>query len=540
MRHAGIFLSSRRWVASLAIIAMMSLLTSQGFAQQIPAWAPGTFYAVSAKTTYQGGVYQCRQAHTSIVTWEPPNVPALFLLIGNDGGGGGGGGGADTQAPTAPGNARVTAVTPNSVAVAWNASTDNVGVARYDVLQNAAIVGSTTGTTFTATGLAPSTSYNYAIRARDAAGNLSALSNQVNAMTQAAPVGGGGGSLAKRALIGYWHNFENGSGFIKLRDISRAYDVVNLSFGEPAPGSTSTIQFVPDVRTSAAEIQSDIAILKNEGKKVLLSIGGANGTVILNTEQDRQNFINSVSALVNQYGLNGIDVDFEGTSVTLNPGDLDFRNPTTPKIVNLISALRALKSRFGSSFILSMAPETFYVQVGFQTYGGSAGAYLPVIHGVRDILDFLQVQLYNTGTVLGLDGVAYASATADFQVAMSEMLITGFPIANNPNLFFPGLRADQVAIGLPSSPQAAGSGYAPPAEVTKALNYLVRGQSYGGRYVLRRPGGYPTLRGVMTFSINWDRFFGFVFSQGVRPALNNLPALSSATAAPAQQQAMGR
>jgi len=56
----------------------------------------------------------------------------------------------------------------------------------------------------------------------------------------------------------------------------------------------------------------------------------------------------------------------EGNSLSLNAGDLDFRSPTTPKIVNLISALRTLKSRFGSDFILSMAPETFYVQVGFR------------------------------------------------------------------------------------------------------------------------------------------------------------------------------
>lgn len=222
--------------------------------------------------------------------------------------------------------------------------------------------------------------------------------------------------------------------------------------------------------------------------------------------------------------MNGIDVDFEGSSVTLNGGDLDFRNPTTPKIINLISALRTLKSRFGADFILSMAPETFYVQVGFQVYGGAAGAYLPVIHGVRDILDFIHVQHYNTGTVLGLDGVAYASATADFQVAMAEMLMTGFAVGGNPDRFFAALREDQVMIGLPASPQAAGSGYTPPAEIAKAINYLVRGQSYGGRYVLRRASGYPNFRGVMTFSINWDRFNGFVFSSGVRPLLNGLPA----------------
>jgi len=54
-----------------------------------------------------------------------------------------------------------------------------------------------------------------------------------------------------------------------------------VAFGEPAPGSRSTIQFIPDARTSAAEIQADITQLKSEGKKVLLSIGGANGLVEL-------------------------------------------------------------------------------------------------------------------------------------------------------------------------------------------------------------------------------------------------------------------
>jgi len=520
-------LRHRQWWLSFALLLMSALFTSAN-AQQIPAWAPNTAYAVNAKVTYQSSVYQCRQAHTSIVTWEPTATPALWLNIGADNGGGGGGGNPtpDTQAPTAPRNLRITATTSSSVSLAWDASTDNVGVARYDIVQNATTLTGGTSTTFTSNGLSPSTTYSYSIRARDAAGNVSAPSNQVNATTLPNSGGGGGGNgqVPARAFVGYWHNFENGSGFIRLRDVSRDFDVINLSFGEPVPGSRSRIQFVPDVRTTAAEIQADVAQLKSEGKKVLLSIGGANGTVELNTAADQQSFVDSVAAIVTQYGLNGIDVDFEGSSVTLNAGDLDFRNPTTPKIINLIAALRTLKSRFGSNFILSMAPETFYVQVGFQAYGGAAGAYLPVIHGVRDILNFIHVQHYNTGTVLGLDGVAYASATADFQVAMAEMLMTGFPVAGNPDRFFAPLREDQVMIGLPSSPQAAGSGYTPPAEVAKAINYLVRGQSYGGRYVLRRASGYPNFRGVMTFSVNWDRFNGFVFSRGVRPLLNGLPA----------------
>jgi len=133
------------------------------------------------------------------------------------------------------------------------------------------------------------------------------------------------------------------------------------------------------------------------------------------------------------------------------------------------------------------------------------------------------VQHYNTGSVLGLDGVAYSSANADFHVAMADMLLQGFPVAGNQSRFFAALRPDQVAIGLPAATQAAGSGYTPPAEVQRALNYIIRGQSFGGRYVLRNSAGYPDFRGLMTWSINWDRFNNFEFSDSHRAFLDGLP-----------------
>ncbi len=61
-----------------------------------------------------------------------------------------------------------------------------------------------------------------------------------------------------------------------------------------------------------------MAQLKREGKKVLLSIGGANTVVELNNEADKQNFINSVANIITLYGLNGVDIDFEGSSLSLN------------------------------------------------------------------------------------------------------------------------------------------------------------------------------------------------------------------------------
>jgi chitinase len=88
---------------------------------------------------------------------------------------------------------------------------------------------------------------------------------------------------------------------------------------------------------------------------------------------------------------------------------------------------------------------------------------------------------------------------------------------------FPALRPDQVMIGLPSNASAAPSGgYTTNSDITKALNYLVKGTSYGGTYVLRNPAGYPGFKGVMTWSINWDLATGSIFSTGVRSTLDSL------------------
>ncbi|MEV4547103.1 glycosyl hydrolase family 18 protein [Nonomuraea wenchangensis] len=139
------------------------------------AWAPWTAYATGAIVTYNGVDYVCLQGHTSQPGWEPPNVPALWKVSS--------GGGTDTTAPSVPGNLRSTGVTSNSVSLAWNASTDNVGVTGYEVYRGATLVTTVTGTTYTDTGLTASTAYTYTVRARDAAGNRSAASAAVTATT---------------------------------------------------------------------------------------------------------------------------------------------------------------------------------------------------------------------------------------------------------------------------------------------------------------------------------------------------------------------
>ncbi|OBZ13169.1 chitin-binding protein [Bacillus sp. FJAT-26390] len=96
----------------------------------------------------------------------------------------------DTQAPTAPSSLTSPAKTSNSVSLAWNASTDNVGVTGYNIFNGSSLVGSVSGTTlsYNVTGLTANTAYTFNVKAVDAAGNASSASNSISVTTNA-PVG---------------------------------------------------------------------------------------------------------------------------------------------------------------------------------------------------------------------------------------------------------------------------------------------------------------------------------------------------------------
>ena len=92
---------------------------------------------------------------------------------------------SDTIAPSTPTNLTASGTTQTSTNLSWTASTDNVGVTGYNVYRGTTLLTTVTGTTYTATGLTASTAYTFTVRARDAAGNLSAASNTANVTTLA-------------------------------------------------------------------------------------------------------------------------------------------------------------------------------------------------------------------------------------------------------------------------------------------------------------------------------------------------------------------
>ncbi|GMN10182.1 hypothetical protein MTsPCn9_14030 [Croceitalea sp. MTPC9] len=116
----------------------------------------------------------------------------------------------DTEAPTVPSGLVSSSITGNSADLVWNASTDNVSVTGYTIYQDGSKVAEVTGTSYTANGLNPNTTYSFTVSAFDAAENESAQSDSETVTTSM------GTSSVKKVLVftktaGFNHNTKNES-----------------------------------------------------------------------------------------------------------------------------------------------------------------------------------------------------------------------------------------------------------------------------------------------------------------------------------------
>lgn len=148
----------------------------------------------------------------------------------------------DTTAPSVPAGLAAPSVTSSSVNLTWNASTDNAGgsgVAGYDVYRNGGLVGSSSSTGYTDSGLAAATAYTYRVRARDNAGNASAQSGQITATTSQ---GGGGGN---KRVLGY---------FTQWGIYGRNYRVKNIDTSGSAAKLTHINYAFGNVRNNVCEV----------------------------------------------------------------------------------------------------------------------------------------------------------------------------------------------------------------------------------------------------------------------------------------------
>jgi len=387
--------------------------------------------------------------------------------------------------PGKPGRPAVTEVTDTSISLSWEAASGTV--TGYRVYEGGAVRATVTGTSARIDGLTACSSHTYTVRAYNSRGE-SPASDPITATTTGCPTG----SLPRHILTGYWHNFVNPAVELRLSEVPDEYDVIAIAFGE-ATSNPGEVTFALDPELSAAlggytdaQFRADVQALKSRGKKVILSVGGEAGRIQVADSAAAVRFADSVYAIMQSYGFDGVDIDLENG---LNARYME-------------EALRRLHGKAGDGLIITMAPQTIDMQ-------SPSAEYFKLALNIRDILTVVHTQYYNSGSMLGCDqSFAYTQGTVDFITALACIQLEN------------GLRPDQVALGLPAGPGAAGGGVVAPSVVNQALTCLATRTNCGQ---FTPPRAYPGIRGAMTWSINWDAGHDWNFSRTVKPHLATLP-----------------
>ena len=159
----------------------------------------------------------------------------------------------DTKPPTVPTGLTATVLSATAIRLAWQPSTDNVGVVGYRINRNSIQIATVTGTTFDNTGLQPATTYTYRVRAFDAAGKVSALSTAKSAKTLTLPV-----PTTIRSGIGAAGALTSGNAVGSSKRIATAFGNATAGGSSDAPGSVIT---QPTPQTGTRVIVSSVNVV---------------------------------------------------------------------------------------------------------------------------------------------------------------------------------------------------------------------------------------------------------------------------------------
>ncbi|WP_411185179.1 immunoglobulin-like domain-containing protein [Photobacterium rosenbergii] len=285
-------------------------------------------------------------------------------------------------------------------------------------------------------------------------------------------------------VVGYWHNWCDGAGYrggnapcVDLTEVHPDYNVVNVSFMKVYnlnAGRIPTFELDPNIGLTESAFIDQINTLNSQGRSVLLALGGADAHVELKAG-DEQAFADEVIRLTDKYGFDGLDIDLEQTAITAAD------NQTV-----IPAALRLVKDHYraqGKNFMITMAPEFPYLTI-------ANGKYLPYLEGLAGDYDFINPQFYNQGGdgVYVDGGVGWLSQNdarkEEFIYYISDSLING-------TRGYTTITHDKLVFGIPANIDGANNGFVEDPNTLYAAFDRLKAQ------------GQP-LRGVMTWSVNWD------------------------------------
>ncbi|WP_020662482.1 chitinase [Amycolatopsis benzoatilytica] len=299
-------------------------------------------------------------------------------------------------------------------------------------------------------------------------------------------------------LQGYWENWDGasngvhpGMGWVPINDsriAAHGYNVINAAF--PVILSDGTVQWEDGMdSTVKVSTPAEMCAAKAAGATILMSIGGAAAGIDLSSSSVADKFVSTIVPILKKYNFDGIDIDIE-TGLS-GSGDITSLSASQANLERIIDGVL---SQMPAGFGLTMAPETAYVTGGSVTNGSIWGAYLPIIKKYVDNgrLWWLNMQYYN-GSMYGCSGDSYQAGTVQGFTVQTKCLDQGLTVQGT-TIRVP---LDKQVPGLPAQP-GAGGGYLSPDLVSQAYQSV------------------PGLKGLMTWSLNWDGSKNWTFGDTVK------------------------
>lgn len=370
-----------------------STLTSWTVAFDLPAGLSlGTFWdatltsdgqhVTAVNRNYNGTVAPGSSVSFGFLVLGGSGAPTNCTIDGGacDGSGGGGGGGGDTTPPSAPTDLHVTGTTASSVTLTWTASTDNVGVTGYRVLDGGSVAATVTGTSARVSGLSAGTSYTFTVVATDAAGNVSAASNATTATTASGGGDGGGGSSATMPVAPYIDMGSWPTPVISDMVAGSGIKTYTLAF---ITGAACTASWFAAYDPRDAWALDQIDALRAAGGDVKISFGGASGVGLAQGCSSVSALTAEYQAVIDAYHLDYVDFDIEGAAVA-DPASIARRSQA-------MAALQAANPGLKISLTLPVLPEGLTAD-GLNVVSSALDAGVDI-----DVVNVMAMDYYRSG-----------------------------------------------------------------------------------------------------------------------------------------------
>ena len=317
------------------------------------------------------------------------------------------------------------------------------------------------------------------------------------------------GEKTSKFIAGYWEAWkhaEDATGVdLRLSDVPEGYDIVILGFAREDSNANGTITFSVNqdalgnaLGYSEEEFKADIQEVKARGQKVILSIGGAGSPIHVTDDAQANNFVSSVTNLIKTYDLDGIDINIEEGTETLE------KMRDNPELLG--NAIRQIKtnSELGNDFVLTLcgSTESFYSVEHPKNSSNNAYYYSPLAEESNDILTFSSVMLYSTGSEWGI-----YKEKGDTRIEVFPGTVEFGPAFVSRMIKEDGVEPSKLALCYKAT-DINNDDYLNPTGIAESLEVLIDGKTIipgdETQESFTPPQAYPNFGGVVIYSINID------------------------------------